>query len=188
MSFKDILKIVNENFAERKMVDFEKEGLHFEIAPLSSKEEVIVLESCKEVDETEYIESLKRCTLACAIKKLNDLEIDKDEIEYEDGKFKSKFLYMKEYLSKWPSSIIDVLFEAYTHMSKEAENKVQDSVKFERMALSDTIEDEEDKNKFRRIVEDTSEGLSEIEKLKEKVDNEIATADAARENTDQVAE
>jgi len=188
MNFNNILKIINDNFAKRKNVDFEKEGLHFEIAPLSSKEEVIILESCKEVDETEYIEALKRLTLACSIKKLNDLDIDKDEIEYEDGKFKSKFLFMKDYLSQWPSSIIDVLFEAFTHMAKESENKVRESAKFERILLSDKIEDEESKNEFRRIVENTSEGLSEIEKLKETVDNEIAAADAKRENPEQVVE
>ena len=72
---------------------------------------------------------------------------------------------MIDYLAKWPSSLVDVLFEAFTHLAKEAEQKVKDSAKFERLLMSDEIEDEETKSEFKRVVESTTEGLTEIEKL-----------------------
>ncbi len=185
MKLESILQSIRENFSQRKMIDFDKEDLHFEIEPLTSKEEVIIIESLKDIEESEYIEGMKRNTLACSIKKINDLDLDKDEIENEEGETKSKFLYMVDYLSKFPSSLIDVLFEAFTHMAKEAEQKIKDSAKFERLLLSDEIEDEETKGAFKRVVENTTAGMNEIEKLKEKVDQEIENADIKMSNAEQ---
>jgi len=186
-NFDTILQSIKGHFSQRKKVDFEEEDLHFEIEPLTSKEEVIILESCKDIGESEYIEALKRHTLACSIKKVNEQEITENEIEYEPGKSKSKFLFMLDYLAEWPSGLIDLLFDAFTHMQREVEDRIKSSAKFERFKLSDSIEDEETKGEFRRLVENTSEGLSEVEKLKKKVDKEIEDADAHRINTEQVA-
>lgn len=185
--FENILKSIKGNFSKRKKIDFDEEDLHFEIEPLTSKEEVVVLESCKEVGESEYIEALKRHTLACSIKKVNEMEITEDEIEYEEGKSKSKFLFMKDYLAQWPSGLIDVLFDAFTHMQREAEERIRTNAKFDRFKLSDEIEDEETKGEFRRLVEDTSAGLTKVEKLKKTVDKEIEDADAHRVDTEQAA-
>jgi len=185
--FESVLQSIKGKFSPRKKIDFDKEGIHIEIEPLTSKEEIVVLESCKDTDEGEYIEALKRHTLACSVKKINDLEILDDEIEYEPGKSKSKFLFMVDYLAEWPSSLVDVLFDAYTHMSREMEDKIKTSAKFERLLLSDQIEDEEEKGQFRRIVEDTTEGMNEVEKMKETVDNEIQEADASRTSVEQEA-
>jgi len=186
-NFDTILQSIKGHFSQRKKVDFEEEDLHFEIEPLTSKEEVIILESCKDIGESEYIEALKRHTLACSIKKVNEQEITENEIEYEPGKSKSKFLFMLDYLAEWPSGLIDLLFDAFTHMQREVEDRIKSSAKFERFKLSDSIEDEETKGEFRRLVENTSEGLSEVEKLKKKVDKEIEDADAHRVDTEQAA-
>jgi len=187
-NFDSILQTVKEHFSKRKNVDFDEEGIHIEIEPLTSKEEVIILESCKDIDDAEYIEALKRYTLACSIKKLNDFEIADDEvIEIGEGKSQSKFLYMVDYLAKWPSGVIDLVFDAFTHMQKEVEAQIKANAKFEKFELSPQIEDEETKGRFRKLVEDTSEGLNEVEKLKETVDKEIEEADAARVTSEQAA-
>jgi hypothetical protein len=173
MDFESALKSIKKSFSPRKTVDFDEENLHIGIEPLTSKEETVVLESCKNTDDMEYIETLKRHTLACAIKRINDLDIDTDEIEYEPGQSKSKFLYMVDYLARWPSTIIDILFEAFTHMQKEIEQRVKATAKYDRILMSETVPmEEEKKGEFRRTVENTSEGLTEVEKLKEAVDKE----------------
>ena len=181
--FDDVLKKIRENFSPRKEVDFKKEGLHFEMEPLTSKEEVIVLESCKDIGDSEYIEALKRHTLACSIKHVNGLEIP-DTVDAEGGS-KSRFLYLIDFLAEWPSGLIDVLFDAFTHMQKENEAKIKENAKFDKFALSEEIEDEETRGEFRRIVEDASEGLTEAEKLKEKVDKEVEEADNRRMDVEQ---
>ncbi len=188
MDFESVLKSIKGSFSPRKTVDFDEEDIHIDIEPLTSKEETVVLESCKDADDMEYIETLKRHTLACAIKKINELDIDKDEIEYEEGKSKSKFLYMKEYLEKWPSTLIDVLFDAFTHMQKELEGHVKATAKYERILLSETVPvEEEEKGQFRRTVENTSEGLTEVEKLKEAVDKEQQDEDTRMSDSEQKA-
>jgi len=188
MDFESILKSIKGSFSPRKTVEFDEEDLHIDIEPLTSKEETIVLESCKDADDMEYIETLKRHTLACSIKKINDLDIDKDEIEYEEGKFKSKFLYMKDYLAKWPSTLIDILFEAFTHMQREIEQQVKATAKYERILMSETVPVEKaEKGKFRRTVENTSEGMTEVEKLKEQVDKELQDADVRMSDSEQTA-
>ena len=58
------------------------------------------------------------------------------------------------------------------HLRKDA--------KFERFELSQQITDEEEKGTFRKIMEDTEEGLDEMEKLKRRVDKEGEQADAER--------
>lgn len=186
MSLQESLGKIKSNFSQRKNIDFDEEGLHFEIEPLTSKEEVVVLESIKDIDESEYIEALKRHTVASSIKKVNEDEIP-DEILDEDGNSKSRFLYMVEYLSNWPSGLIDVLFDAFTNMQKEIEDRINTNAKFERFKLSEQIEDEETKAEFRRLVENTNEGLTEVEKLKKTVDKEIEDADAHRLDTEQAA-
>ena len=188
MDFENVLKSIKGSFSPRKTIDFDEEDLHVDIEPLTSKEETIVLESCKDADDMEYIETLKRHTLACAIKKINDLDIDTDEIEYEKGKSKSKFLYMKEYLARWPSTLIDVLFEAFTHMQKEIEQHVKATARYERVLLSETVPvEEEEKGEFRRTVENTSEGLTEVEKLKEQVDKEQQDEEVRMSDSEQTA-
>jgi hypothetical protein len=188
MDFESVLKSIKKSFSPRKTIDFDEEDIHVDIEPLTSKEETIVLESCKDVDDMEYIETLKRHTLACAIKKINDLDIDTDEIEYEEGKSKSKFLYMIDYLARWPSTVIDVLFEAFTHMQKDIEQRVKATAKYERILLSEIVPvEEEEKGEFRRTVENTSEGLTEVEKLKEQVDKEQQDEEVRMSDSEETA-
>lgn len=184
MDLNNVLKIIKENFSPRKNIDFEEEGLHFELEPLNTKEETIVLEACKDIDETLYIENLKRYSLACSIKKINNLDFSKDDIEYEDKdddnkvKTKSKFLFMKDYLAKWPSVLIDILFDAFTNMQREIENKIRTNAKFEKFAISEEPEEQEEKpGELRKIVENEAPDieLTETEKLNKKVEKELDT-------------
>lgn len=177
----NVLKIIKSHYSKRKTVDFEDIGLHVEVEPLTSLEEIKILEASKDVEGSQYIEALKRNTLACAIKKINDLDLDKPDLEYEDEngekKEKSKFLYMAEYLSEWPSSIIDVLFDAFTNMQAEIEQKIKKDAKFERFEMSEKPQ-EDQPEKFRKIKEtDNVPGTTPVERLNKRVEREINRED-----------
>lgn len=179
MELSDIFKKIKKEFSPRKDIDFEKEGLHFEIEPLTSMEEMIVLESIQDIEGAQYIEALKRHTLACALKRINKIEIE-DQVTFLDDKGKEKvkshFLFMKDYISQFPATLIDVLFDGYQNMIKGVQQKIQDNVKFERIELSEKIT-EEIKEKYQEIKEGTVEGLTDTERLNKKVEEEISQED-----------
>ena len=176
MDLTEIFKEIKEKFSPRKEIDFEKEGFHFEVEPLTSTEDLIIMESIQEMEGGRYLEGLKRHTLACAIKKINDHEI-KDEIEYvgenNEKKVKSRFLFMVNYTSQWPTTLIDALFDAYSNMLTGLKNALKSSIKFERVALSEEIE-EDLPEKLRKVEEDSTEGMTETERLNKKVNEERA--------------
>ena len=180
MGLDEIFKKIKKNFSPRKFVDFKEEGIHFEMEPLTSVEELVIMESLQEIDGAQYIEALKRNSLACALKKINDTEIG-EEIKYTDEngeeKIKSRFLYMQKYISRFPSSLIDTLFEAYTNMTKIVQQKIEENAKYEKIELSEEVQ-EEVKEKFRKIKEESTEGLTETERLEKRVKEEISDADA----------
>lgn len=177
MELNNILKTIKANFSPRKKVDFDEAGLHFELEPLTAEDEIKVIEGCKNVEDTQYIEALKRHSLACSIKKINDIELDNKDIDYEDEEgnkvSKSKFLYMLDFLSKWPSSLIDILFDAFNNMSKEVEDKIIREAKFKRFKISEELPEEEKKKTFHKIKESESIGMTETEKMNEKIKKEI---------------
>lgn len=176
MELNNILKTIKSNFSPRKKVDFDEAGLHFELEPLTAEEELKVIEGCKNIEDVQYIEALKRHSLACSIKKINNVELGRD-IDYEDVDgntlSKSKFLYMLDFISECPSSLIDVLFDAFTDMSKEIENKVLENVKFKRFEISEKLPEEGKKETLRKIKETEPIGITETEKMDEKIKKEI---------------
>lgn len=175
MDFNEILKDIKEKFSPRKFIDFEKEKFHFEVEPLNSMEEMVILGSLQDIENNEYLEALKRHTLACAIKKINDMEI-KDEVTFYDDerkeKTKSRFLFMKNFMSGWPSALIDILFEAYTNMLSGIQKRIRDNAKFEKIVLSEKVEDEVP-DKFHKVDESSTAGMTDTERLNKKVEEEI---------------
>lgn len=177
----NLLKTIKSSFSKRKKVDFEESNLHFELEPLNSLDEMKVMEACKDIEGAAYIEALKKNSLACSIKKVNDMDFSGPDVTYtdENGKEqeKSTFLFMTEFLSEWPSSLIDVLFEAFTDMQTELEAKLKKDVKFERFIISEKPE-EDQPEKFRKIKENENvPEMTETERLDKKVKEEIDKED-----------
>jgi hypothetical protein len=195
MSLNDVLRAIKKSFVPRKNVDFEDNGIHFELETLNATEDVKVLEACKDLDGSQYIEGLKRNSLAFAIKLISMKNEDGTKTVYalsEDfidvlnestgkSESKSKFLYMVDFLSTWPADVIDVLFEAFSDMVVEAREKVKKSAKFERFKISE--KPAEDKPEaLKRVTESEEESVEELddnERLKKKVDRELEEADRA---------
>ena len=180
MDLNSLLLQVREKFSPRKKVDFNEEGLHFEIEPLTSLEEAKVLTTLKDVEDTQYVSVLKRHTLACSIKKINDIDLSGESVEYVEGeekKKKSKYLYMVDFLGKWPSSLIDVLFDAFSDMNRQAEAKARKDAQFEKFVVSEEVPADAP-GKFRPLDEAVPvEELSPEERLEKKVEREIEEAD-----------
>jgi hypothetical protein len=149
------------------------------------------LEACKSVDETQYIEALKRNTLACSIKRMTfkdpdtkgvvDIDLSKEIVDYEEEglkKSKSKFLFMVDYLGQWPSSMVDLLFDVFSNMVRETESKIRTGAKFEIFKISEKPLAEKDTRP--KVVQEDAEdttGLTETERLNKKVEKELAEAD-----------
>jgi len=180
MELDKILSQVKKDFAPRKKVDFEEYLLHVELEPLTSFEDAKILTAIKDFEPTQYIAGLKRHTLACSIKKINDIDLSGDDVEYEDEKgvkkMKSKYLYMVDFVGKCPSLLVDELFDAFTVMNSEAEDMVKKGVKFERLILTEEIP-EEKPEKFRPVNEEVPlEQMSDVDRLEKKVEKEIEEA------------
>lgn len=192
MDMELILQKIRKTFTPRKTVDFDDAGLHFEIEPLTSMDEIKVTESLKDMEGGVYIEALKKHSLAYSIKKIMITEesqtplafdLSREFIDYLDkdgiAKTKSSFLYMLDFLNQWPSAVIDVLFEAYVNMQQEVESRVRTQSKFEIFRVSEKPSEDKEP-KMRKIrEEDTTitEDLTETERLERKVKRELDEAD-----------
>jgi len=191
MDLDRVLLAVRRKFSPSKAVDFSEEGLHFVLEPLCSADESRVLTALKDVEETRYIENLKRQTLSCSIKKIKidaegdekpyEIDLNVEDIEYEEKgekKRKSKYLYMMEFLGKWPSALIDELFDAFSELNKEVQARVQKSIKYEKFILSEPIP-EEKSSRFKRVKDAVpAEEMTQEERLAKKVEKEIDQANA----------
>lgn len=195
MSLNDVLRAIKKTFVSRKSIDFEEGKIHFELETLTAIEDVKALEACKDLGGTQYIEGLKRNSLAFAIKLITmknedgtttTYDLSKGIIDFlneDTGKTesKSKFLFMVDFLSSWPGDIIDVLFEAFSDTVAEAREKVKKSAKFERFKISE--KPAEDKPEVLKRVNETEESpdeeLDDNERLKKKVERELEDADRA---------
>jgi hypothetical protein len=180
MNLTEILAEIKKTFTKFKLVEMKELGLSFKLEPLTSEEELKVVEACKDVEGAQYISSLKRYTLAYAIKKLNDVELG-DDITFEEAgqkKSVSKFLYMEKQIGNWPSSLTDILFSAYSNLQEEVEEMVKTKTKFDVFTPAEAPATVQAPPKFRRIEEKDEEGETEVEKLNKQVENEINQVDA----------
>lgn len=180
VDLKSVLETIKNSYSKRKIVNFEESGLRFELEPLTSLEEIKVLEACKDIEGSQYIEGLKRHSLAGSIKKINDLDLSGKDVDYDaDGetKTKSKFLYMVDYLSQWPTPLVDELFDAYTNMCTELETRIKKEAKFERFSLSEAPEEDQPES-LRKVKEvDTPIPETETDRLNQKVEDELKRED-----------
>ena len=174
MNLASALQNLNEMFTIKRTVTLETINMTLELKTLTALDEVKVLESCKDFEGSQYVQMLKRNSLAYSIQGVNGVPLD-DEIQVSENEKLSKFMFLCGYLDTWPSAIRDLLFEVFTDMNVEVENKVKESMKFERYSV-DNPSFEEVKPMFRRV--DEPEPEDEADKLKKQVDEEISAEDS----------
>lgn len=173
MNLNSILKTIKETYTPPKTVEFPEAKLVFSIETLTPKEEIKVMGACQELDGMAYMEGIKRHSLACAIKKINEFDLDTENVEYTldngEKKIKSKYLYMLDFLSDCPQIIVDSLSDAFTSMQIEVEAKIKKDMKFEAQNLSKEPEKEPETMEKILETEDSDDGLTEAEILDKKV-------------------
>jgi len=185
-----VLSKVRKAFRPRKSVDFEEEGLHIELENLTSIEEIKVLEAIKDLDGAEYLEALKRHTLAYAIKKIDDVDMSGENVPIvnTEGQLeaKSKYLYMRDYLMDWPAAVLDLLFDAYSNIQAEVDAKLQKDMKFERFALSEkpSVKAPPKPNDLRQVREREEAPADAAEALNRQVSKEIEQANAGMQQAE----
>ena len=169
------LKNLGEMYTVKRLVKFEVVDMTVSLQTLSAIEEVKVLESCKDFDGSQYLQTLKRNSLAYAIRGINGQELS-DEIPSEDGSKQSRFLFFCKYLDEWPAPVRDTLFDVFTDMNIEMEKKVAETAKFARFALANP--DLKEAQPLFRPVDDPGAGDGAADSLQKKVEEEIASEDA----------
>ena len=189
MDFKDVLAKLKKTYISRKKIDFPDLDAHFELEAITAEEDLKILEACKDLDGTMYLDGIKRHSLAMSIRSINGIELSPIIVSQDqNGKTQetTRYLYFLKEIEGWPSSLIDFMFEAYADLVKDTENKVQAGGKFERIALINTpVEEQETPTGFKKVSENA--GLTDVEKLNKRVEKEVADADAHMAQTEQVA-
>lgn len=164
------LKNLNEAYTVKRTVNFDDLNMTIGLRSLTALEEVKVLESCKDFEGAQYVQMLKRNSLAYGIRSINGVDLEED-IQISENEKVSRFMFLCEQLDQWPSAIRDMLFDVFTDMNVEVEKRVNSSAKFDRFSM-DTPSFEEAKPLFRRVEE--PEPDNETDQLKKQVDEEIS--------------
>lgn len=200
MELDNILKKIRTTFTLRKRVDFDDCDLHIEMEPLTTQEELKVLEACTNLDGAAYLEGLKKHSLAFAIRRLTsggkDLDLSDNEYTYteDDGSTKtvSKYLMLVEQIGEWPASLRDLLFEAFNNMQEELDSKIRESGKFERFVVNQPPSPEQTSTGpagFKRVnVPEEDSSMSDAEKLTRRVEKEMDNTQAQMDRTEADAE
>jgi len=182
---RDIFGQIKKDFTVKKTVDFPDFNLHIEMESPTSADELKIMEACKPAEGAEYLDALKKNTLAVSIKKINDIDLSLNEVEYsdEDGQPKTmtKYLFLLEQIEGWPTVLKDVLFLAFSDMQNELEHKVNTSVKFEHFNLTTVPEQEKSGPSGMKVVKEAEDtDLTEVDKQARQVEREIDEADRRR--------
>lgn len=185
MALKDVFAGIKKSFTLTKKVEFAEIDLIFELETLTSQEEIKVLEAIKDISDVGYLDSLKKATLAFSIKKVNNDEVP-SVIESLDEKgqkiMESKFLFMSKEIDSWSSSLRDSLFDAYSSLQSELEEKIEKGIKFDKFVIQEKLPDlkreETGAPKGFKKVEETNRPETETESLNQKVAAELEQAQA----------
>ena len=158
MNLDTIFQDVEKKFVIRRDVDFDDLDIHITLQTPSTDEELKITEACSDFDGASYIDQLKTHSVAMSIRRINTVEFKTDEVEYDDEngekQKKSRFLFLLEKVKKWPGPIKEKLFEIYTNMHEELEDKINKSAKFEHFQVASApAEEEKDESEFREVKE-----------------------------------
>ena len=176
LDLKGILDQARKSFFMRKKVDFDEQGLHFELGPLSSNQETIVTERCVNLEGVDYFDTMKRVTLSFSIKRINDIDLDVEKIEVKGEEEPVNVNeYLEKEISSWPAPLRDRLFEAYSNLYDEIEAKVGKDVKFKKFEKPKSEEDDKQEQETLQEmpVMDSDEDATPTEKLNKEVEKEI---------------
>ena len=176
LDLRGILDQAKKSFLMRKKVDFDEKGLHFELGPLSSFQETLVTEKCVNLEGVDYFDTMKRVTLSYSIKKINDIDLDVEEVEVSGEEKPVKVNeYLEKEISAWPAPLKDKLFEAYSNLYDEIEAKVNEGGRYKKFERPKTEEEEDQEREEFKEVEETDDGieLTPTEKMGKEVEKEI---------------
>jgi hypothetical protein len=141
----NLFENIRQRFSIKRVIDFEGYDLSITIQPLTSIEELKVIEACKDVEGVLYLESLKKSSLAFAIRRVNDLVFESTDVEYEDNEGKlvveSKYLFLLRQIESWPAALRDTIFEAFNNMTVELEYTLARKTKYERFQVQPSPEE-----------------------------------------------
>jgi hypothetical protein len=183
MNLFSVFDVLKKKFTVIKKIEFKDLDLCIYLEPLTAAEEIRALEACKDVTQNAFISEFKKTALAYGIKQINDIDLRDDAMQFDtdDGKKVTKYIYFRDQIAKWPAVLRDSLFEGYNEMQKEAENRAQENIKFDRFVVKDPVE-------FSRAQKDVPTGFSklaeigpeitETEKMNKKAAEEVEQAQA----------
>lgn len=190
MNLQEAFGNIKKSLSISKKIDIGEYSVVLE--PLTSEEEVKTLEACKDLDGHMYLVGFKLHTLAYAIRALNGerLPNEFDSLD-ENGKSikKTRYLAIVDILSSWDTALRDTLYDAYSDLLLELDDKIKKTTKFTRFAVSKESEnagkEEEDAPNGFKKVEESKGDLTEAERLTERAKKEVDEAQLAMARTEQ---
>jgi len=151
MGLTDVFKSIQESLSFSKTVEIY--GIRFELRLLSFEEE-LKTESMPtdNIDPIVFYGETRLQTLSCAVKSING-EIVPSVIEIKEGEKIQGSLYIKNFISTLPIKIIENLFDAYTDMKEEAEDKLTKEMKYNWFKTPEQREADNKEKKAEKSVE-----------------------------------
>jgi hypothetical protein len=141
MGFLEALKSIKEKVSYTKEVDFLGSKLCLGLLSVSDEQKISSLQntgvdgSVAVIDTTEYFRDFKKRILSIAIKRVDSMVIPEVVIDHEDGKEtqtkKTKEVFLYDYLSTFPTAMVDNLFEAYLDFKEECGEKIEKDFKWD---------------------------------------------------------
>ena len=164
------------------------------LSPLTAEQEIEVMEACKDFDGAAYLVGFKLHTIAYAVCKMNGEEIPSEvELSGTDDQKPSKMtrhLFLLKMFQTWESAIRDMVYEVYSDLLLELDDKIEKTAKFKRFVVAKTSEEagkeEEPLPGFKKVEESKSD-LTDAEKLSEQVRKEVDNVQIAMSQQNQEA-
>ena len=131
MDLEKILKEVNSKFDFRKTVEIN--GIKFELGLLSLDEEQKTSAiSVEDTNVMSYYVETQKLLISFAIKKINDEEIP-EIVKVEENEqtiTKEKSIYLREFIARLPTRVIDQLYDVYVDLKEESESNIEKEMKY----------------------------------------------------------
>jgi len=148
-----------------------------------------IFEACKAYEGGAFMAELKRSSVAFATKRINDIDLSNEFIEYPDDNgqlvTETKYLFLIHQIDNWPVVLRDLLFDAFNEMQSEIEHIVNKKSKFDRFPIQAPIEEPKDvaiagvPKGFKLVAEkDVPEPMDETERLNQQVKKEAEQVEA----------
>lgn len=191
MSIKDVLASVKKSFQFHKEVTIK--GNRYEVSVLTMGQEKKVnahLEAINQDDSLEYLNDLRVSVLSESITAVNGEHIDTVVKDVDkDGKDveKDKAIYVREFLTELPATVITELFDSYVDVKEQSDDILKKEMKYDWFKTPEqrAKEAEEETKKAEEAAKKAAAGAAKEEKKEEAAIPDVKLTKVAEVKTEE---